>query len=275
MCKALSVSRSGYYDWCKRPQSQRQQDNQQIIELLRESHQQCEGMCGLDKMLDDVREKFPSCSRNRVYRLQKQENLYSVRKKKAFRVCTTDSKHNLPIAENLLQREFQVNIPNTVWVTDITQIETQKGTAYLAIVKDLHDKEIVGWSLANHMRTELCLNALSNAVKKRHPSAGLIHHSDRGSQYCSYAYQDALKQHKMIASMSRKGNCWDNACAETFFSTIKTERIHRHKYENMEALRRDLFWYIECFYNRKRRHAALGNLTIPAFQVLATSRRAV
>ena len=124
------------------------------------------------------------------------------------------------------------------------------------------------------MRAELCLDALSNAVKKRRPPAGLIHHSDRGSQYCSYAYQNVLKQHKMISSMSREGNCWDNACAETFFSTIKTERIRRHKYKNLKSLSRELFWYIECFYNRKRRHAALGNLTTPAFQTSKNAHHA-
>ena len=131
-------------------------------------------------------------------------------------------------------------------------------------MKDLHDKEIVGWSLADHMKTELCLDALNHAFKKRRPKAGLIHHSDRGSQYCSYAYQEGLRKYKMQCSMSRKGNCWDNACLETFFSTIKTERISKRKYTDIEELGRDIFWYIECFYNRRRRHEALGNLTIPA-----------
>jgi putative transposase len=137
---------------------------------------------------------------------------------------------------------------------------------YLAIVKDLYDKEIVGWSLDTHMRTDLCIAALEAAVKKRRPKAGLIHHSDRGSQYCSNAYQEKLRKYRMTCSMSRKGNCWDNACAETFFSTLKSERIRHQKYQDKEALRRDLFWYIEYFYNRHRRHLALDNLTIPQFQ---------
>lgn len=131
------------------------------------------------------------------------------------------------MAENLLQQKFQVDQPNTVWVTDITYLDTEDGPAYLAIVKDLHDKEIVGWSLEHHMRTELCLTALDTAIVNRRPPKGLIHHSDRGSQYCSYAYQAKIAHHNMLCSMSRKGNCWDNACAETFFSTLKVERIER------------------------------------------------
>src|SRR5665648_1180073 len=139
---------------------------------------------------------------------------------------------------------------------------------YLATVKDIFHKEIVGWSVADHMRTELCLKALENAVMKHRPPKGLMHHSDRGSQYCSKDYQEALKNYRMICSMSRKGNCWDNACAETFFSTIKSERIRNKVYKTHEEARRDIFWYIECFYNRRRRHQALGNITPEAFKQL-------
>ena len=269
MCNVLDVSRSGYYEWLSRPASQRNKENQRILELMKNSHDACQGMCGLTKMLEDIREEIPHCSRNRAYRIQKDHQIYSVRKQKPFRVCTTDSEHLLPVADNLLQQKFNIDQPDKVWVTDITYLSTEEGTAYLAIEKDIHDKEIVGWSVEYHMRTELCLAALETAVKRRRPGAGLIHHSDRGSQYCSDAYRENLKSHKMQCSMSRKGNCWDNACAETFFSTLKSERIRGKKYKNIEELRRDLFWYIESFYNRNRRHAALGNLTIPAFKKLA------
>lgn len=232
---------------------------------MKQSYEDCQGMCGLDKLLADVRDLFPKCSRNRAYKIQKNHKFYSVRKK-SYRICTTDSNHNLPIAENLLNQEFDISEPNTVWVTDITQMTTLEGTLYLAVVKDLCTKEIVGWSAQNHMRKELCLEALNNAVKRHRPTAGLIHHSDRGSQYCSNDYQDALIKNHMICSMSRKGNCWDNACAETFFSTIKSERLHHKRYATFEEAKQDIFWYIECFYNRKRRHQALENQTIFEFK---------
>lgn len=265
MCDIWDVSRSGYYEWLDRPESKRSQEDTRILEVMKKSYMACQGMCGLDKLLGDVRESFPTCGRNRAYRLQKRFGLYSARKK-PYKVQTTDSDYILPIAENILNQDFVVQAPNTTWVTDITYLQIGNETMYLAIVKDLYDKEIVGWSLDTHMRTELCLAALDAAVKKRRPKAGLIHHSDRGSQYCSHAYQEQLKKYHMICSMSRKGNCWDNACAETFFSALKSERTRHQKYQNKDELHRDLFWYIEYFYNRHRRHQALGNLTIPQFQ---------
>ncbi|MBP2643424.1 MAG: hypothetical protein H6Q67_1311 [Firmicutes bacterium] len=273
MSAIWGVSRGGYYDWLNRSESKRFQEDARVLEIMKKSYADYQGMCGLDKLLGDVREEIPTCSRNRVYRLQKQHSLYSIRKK-PFKICTTDSNHTLPIADNILNQDFEVQAPNTVWVTDITYLQHGSETMYLAIVKDLYDKEIVGWSLDIHMRTELCLAALESAVKKRRPQAGLIHHSDRGSQYCSQAYQEALSNYHMICSMSRKGNCWDNACAETFFSTLKSERIRHQKYHNTEELRRDIFWYIEYFYNRHHRHQALGNITIPQFQHKNTNQMA-
>lgn len=264
MCEALDVSRSGYYEWDVRSPSQRQKTNEEILKILKDSHTKAQGMIGLDKMWDDVKDAGINCSRNRVYKIQKANGLYSIRKK-PFRVCLTDSNHNLPKAPNLLNQEFGVSRPCAVWVTDITQIVTGEGKLYLAAVKDLYNKEIVGWAVANHMRTELCTEALKNAVMKRRPPKGLIHHSDQGSQYCSKDYIDELAKYGMIRSMSRKGNCWDNACAETFFSTIKSERLHHRSYKTFENARRDIFWYIEYFYNRNRRHAALGNQTPEAF----------
>jgi putative transposase len=265
MCEALDVSRGGYYEWLHREPGKRAEESDKILELMKQSHTECQGMCGLDKLLGDIREKFPKCSRNRAYKLQKAHGLYSVRKR-PFRVCLTDSNHDLPIAENLLNQKFDISEPGKVWVTDITQLTTDEGTLYLATVKDICTKEIVGWSVADHMRKELCIDALENAFKRHRPAPGLIHHSDRGSQYCSHKYQEKLTEYKMRCSMSRKGNCWDNACAETFFSTIKSERLHHKTYKTFLEAHQDIFWYIESFYNRRRRHQALGNQTIPEFK---------
>ena len=264
MCQTLEVSRSGYYDWKDRPPSIRELENREILKIAIRSHTECQGIYGLDKMLEDVREIYPQCSRKRLYRIQKENKLYSKRKKK-FK-ATTNSNHQLPVAENLLNQNFKTDRPATVWVTDISYIVTWEGWLYLATVKDIFTKEIVGWATADNMRTELCLKALKNAIMRHSPPKGLIHHSDRGVQYCSKEYQAFLKKHGIICSMSRKGNCYDNACAETFFSTIKCEMLYHKKYRTQKDAHKDIFWYIEVFYNRKRRHQALGYLTPAEFK---------
>lgn len=264
MCQILDVSRSGYYDWDERPKSNREKENEKILKIAKKSYEDSRGMYGLDKLLEDVREEFPNCSRNRLYRIQKQNNLYSKRKRK-FK-ATTDSNHNLPVAENILKQDFTTDSTNEVWVSDISYIDTDEGWLYLATVKDIFNKEIVGWTVSNNMKTDLCMRALDNAVRKHRPQEGLIHHSDRGVQYCSNDYQNYLRKHKMICSMSRKGDCYDNACAETFFSAIKCEMLYHKKYKTREEARRDIFWYIEIFYNRKRRHQTLGYKTPVQFK---------
>lgn len=221
-------------------------------------------MCGLDKILADVRETYPKCSRNRLYAIQKKNQLYSKRKRK-FK-ATTNSNHKLPVADNLLNQDFTTDRPAAVWVTDISYIATDEGWYFLATVKDIFTKEIVGWAAADNMKTELCLNALKNAIMRHRPPKGLIHHSDRGVQYCSKEYQEFLKKNHMICSMSRKGNCYDNACAETFFGTIKCEMIYHNRYKTRKEAHADIFWYIEVFYNRKRRHQALGYLSPAEFK---------
>lgn len=258
MCRTLEVSRSSYYAWEIRPECKRIAENKKITEVAKQSHAECNGMCGINKILGDVREHFPTCSRNRLYKLQKANKLYAKRKRKYK--ATTNSNHNLPVAPNLLNQNFETTKPNAVWVTDISYIDTYEGWLYLATVKDIFTKEIVGWATADNMRTELCINALENAIKRHKPTKGLIHHSDRGVQYCSKEYQKLLKKHQITCSMSRKGNCYDNACAETFFSTIKCEMLYHKKYITREEVRRDIFWYIEIFYNRRRRHQAIGNI---------------
>ncbi|WP_152997304.1 IS3 family transposase, partial [Desulfitobacterium hafniense] len=264
MCQTLEVSRSGFYDWDGREPSSRQKEDEEILKVLKKKHTEAQGIIGLDKLWEDVKEAGFQCGRNRVYRLQKANQLYSVRKK-PFRIGLTDSNHSLPKAPNLLNQNFQADTPNTVWVTDITQFKVGSQKVYLAAIKDLFHKAIVGWAVANHMRTELCLEALRNALKRHRPAKGLIHHSDGGSQYGSAAYIQELEQHGIIRSMSSKGNCYDNASAETFFSTIKSERLHHRKYRDLTEARNDIFWYIESFYNRKRRHQALGHIAPEEF----------
>lgn len=264
MCEILDISRSGFYDWLSRPTSRRAEETYRIADAAIKSFHALRGMCGLDKILCDVRLKFPKCSRNRLYKIQKQHGLYSKRKRKYK--ATTNSNHQLPVADNILNQNFNVDKPGKVWVTDISYIGTGQGWLYLATVKDIFTKEIVGWATDDNMRTELCIKALNNAVMRHRPPKGLIHHSDRGVQYCSCDYQEILKKNNMICSMSRKGNCYDNACAETFFSTIKCELLYNVQYATREQARRDIFWYIETFYNRQRRHQALSYMTPNTFR---------
>ena len=209
MCQLLNVSRSGYYLWNKPSKSKIKDENKKILKTAQTSYFKNHGICGLDKLLYDVRKEFPHFSRQRLYRIQKENKLYSIRKRKYK--ATTYSDHKLPVAENLLNQNFKVESPNSVWVTDISYIST---------------KEIVGWATADNMKTSLCITALKNAIRRYRPEPGLIHHSDRGIQYCSSEYQEFLKWNKIICSMSRKGNCYDNTCAETFFSTIKCELLY-------------------------------------------------
>lgn len=259
MCEILKISRSSYYASFKRSTSKRTKETQGIIKSALKSYEESKGMCGLDKILADVRVSYPKCSRKRLYKIQKEYRLYSKRKRKYK--ATTYSNHKLPVAENILNQNFKADKPGAVWVADISYIATREGWLYLATVKDIFTKEIVGYATADNMRTELCIKALENAIMRHKPSKGLIHHSDRGVQYCSCEYQAMLRRNNMICSMSRKGNCFDNACAETFFSTIKCEMLYNNTYSTREVARRDIFWYIEVFYNRKRRHQALGYLS--------------
>ena len=223
MCQLLDVSRSVYYSWLTSKPSKRGQEDILILEAIKKSYQENRGVCGLDKIFDDVKEIIP-CGRNRVYRLMKENGIKAKRQRK-FK-ATTNSKHNLPIAENVLNQNFKATRPNQIWVSDISYIHTEEGFLYLAIVKDLYTKEIVGWHTDRTMTRELVVKALNIAILRHRPPKGLIHHSDRGVQYCSAEYQELLKKHDFICSISRKGNCYDNACAETFFSTIKNELIY-------------------------------------------------
>jgi len=211
-----------------------------------------------------------SCNKKRVARLMKGAEIRSKRRKKYK--ATTDSKHNHPVAENLLDRDFSVETPDQVWVSDITYIPTEEGWLYLAAVKDLFQKKIVGWSMGERITKELAISALEMAISRRQPPAGLIHHSDRGSQYASGDYQQKLSDHGMLCSMSKKGDPWDNAPMESFFGTLKMELVHHRKYQSRAEARADIFEYIEVFYNRIRLQTALGMKSPEAYEAAYCAR---
>src|SRR6516162_7378498 len=199
-------------------------------------------------------------SRKRVERVMRQHDIRA-RAPRRFRVCTTDSKHSLAVAENLLDQNFVTDRPDQVWLADITYIPTGEGGLYLAVILDLFTRKVVGWAMRDHLRAELTIATLTMAIQRRCPTAGLIHHSDRGSQYAAGDYRDILQAAAIVQSMSRKGNCWDNAPMESFFGTLKTELVHQSEYPDRDTARRDLFAYIEGYYNRQRRHSAIGYIT--------------
>ena len=264
MCRVLEVSQSGYYRSLERPESPRKQENRAIYAVLKASYVQNKGRAGLNKLLADVRLKFPHCGRNRLYSIQKMSGLYSIRHRK-FK-ATTNSRHNYPVAPNLLHQNFHVDAPNKVWVTDITYIRTDEGWLYLAAVKDLFDRQIVGWATGSRIDADLCKQALSAAIRRYKPGAGLIHHSDQGVQYASREYQSLLQKNHIIPSMSRKGVPYDNACAESFFSTIKLEMIYHEYYATRAQAQAAVFEYVEVYYNRQRRNAAIGNISPAEFR---------
>jgi transposase InsO family protein len=267
MCRVLDVSRSGYYAWGKRPISARKMADQSLTEQIELIHQASRQTYGSVRIQVELAEQGIKCGHNRVARLMRQIGL-SAKQSRKFKISTTDSKHDDPIAANLLDRDFTSERPNQKWLGDITFIPTAEGWLYLAAVLDLYSRRIIGWAMAATLDRSLVLAALRMAIETRQPSPGLLHHSDRGSQYASQDYRDVLTKYQIQASMSRKGNCYDNAPMESFFGTLKTELIHqRHYLTRMEA-RTDIFEYIEVFYNRFRRHSALGYLSPVAFENL-------
>lgn len=263
-CRVLKVSLSGYYAWCGRGASAREIEDARLIDKIRGIYDASNGVYGVRRIHRQLLAAGESCSRNRVARLMRTCGIKARRKLK-YRV-TTDSKHCLPVAQNLLGREFYSAGRNQVWASDITYIWTLEGWLYLAAVIDLHSRMVVGWSIKKRLDRSLVLDALLMAVGRRNPGPGLIHHSDRGSQYASTDYQAALNKQNMRCSMSRKGDCWDNAVVESFFSSLKTERVHRRLYRSRDEARRDIFEYIEVFYNRVRLHSTLGYLSPEHFE---------
>lgn len=255
MCQVLNVSRSGYYQWLKRTPSKREKENEYIKNKIAEIYWRSRGTYGSPRIHKQLAKEGIHCSKKRVERLMKELGLKAKQKRK-FKV-TTNSKHNLPVRKNVLNRKFYINQPNKVWVSDITYIFTCEGWLYLAIILDLYSRKVVGWAMDKRMNKELVIDALQMAINKRELKKGLIFHSDRGSQYASYDFQKMLWQNGIISSMSRKGDCWDNAVTESFFATLKTELIYHNTYEYRFQARRDIFEYIEVFYNRQRLHSTL------------------
>jgi putative transposase len=258
LCTLLRVAKSGYQAWRSgRVAPPRALEDVRLLVAIKAAHQRGRGTYGAQKIRAELADQGIKAGLNRIKRLRTLHGIRCTHKKK-FRV-TTDSKHSLPVAENLLDRQFTRSAPNQVWVADITYLWTDEGWLFLAAVKDLHTCEIVGWAMDSRMTKTLVVDALRAAYWRKKPKPGLIHHSDRGSQYCSSAYRALQASYGMKTSMSRKGNCWDNAPMESFFGTLKTESLHHYRFNTREQARQVVFEYIEVFYNRTRRHATIGN----------------
>lgn len=257
MCEVLAVSVSGYRAWRRggTPGSSRLSDAQAAA-LMKAIHAEVKGAYGSRRMHRELKGRGHSIGLARVERLMR-DNGIRARHKRRFK-ATTDSKHSMPVADNLLERNFAPQAPNRVWTGDITYIQTGEGWLYLAVVLDLFNREVVGWSIKPRMTADIVTDALAMAWFRRKPEAGVIFHSDRGSQYASHAMRDKLLEYGMTASMSRKGNCWDNAPTESFFNSLKNERVHGTRYETRADAEADLFEYIAIFYNRRRRHSSLS-----------------
>lgn len=267
MCRVIGASRSGYYGWKRQPQSKRQKENEKILMEIKESHKNSRRAYGSPRITEDIVEKGIKCSENRVARLMKVHGIIAKTKKK-FK-ATTSSKHNLPVAENLLNQDFVAEKPNTVWVSDITYIWTLEGWLYLAVILDLYSRQVVGWAMSDRLTANFVIKALHQAIGRRNPVRGCIFHSDRGVQYASADFRDVLNSHGFIQSMSRKGNCYDNAVAESFFHTLKTEHVYDYRYETRAEAIQSVFEYIEMFYNRQRRHSAIGYRSPVSYELLA------
>jgi putative transposase len=260
MCRVLEVSPSGFYAWRSRPESARAADNRQLLVDLRRLQSQHHGRYGSPRMHAALRADGRGYSRGRVERMMRRHGIRALAGRR-FRPCTTDSRHALPVAPNLLAQNFRAPAPNRVWLADITYIPTGDGWLYLAAILDLATRKIVGWAMRDHMRTELTLAALLMAAQRRRPAKGLVHHSDRGSQYAAGAYVDQLAAIGAVASMSRAACCYDNAPMESFFHTLKVELVRQRHWATRDEARCDLFAYIEGYYNRQRIHSAIGYLT--------------
>jgi transposase InsO family protein len=257
MCAVLEVSPAGYYAWRERPVSERAKSSATLLAAIRQAHRDSSGRYGSPRVHAVLRTQGRGVSRGRIERMMRRYGIRAIMAPPR-RVCTTDSRHDQPIAPNLIARDFTAPAPNRVWLADITYIPTAQGWLYLAAVMDLFSRKIVGWAMRDHMQVELASAALTMAIRQRRPQAGLIHHSDRGVHYASRAYRDTLSGVGITASMSRKADCYDNAPMESFFHTLKTELVHHRNYKTRAEAQRDIFAYIEGFYNRTRLHSAIG-----------------
>jgi transposase InsO family protein len=266
MCSALEVSPAGYYAWLSRPPSFQEQRREALLVLIREAHEEARRCYGSPRVHAALKGKGEPCSVNTVAKIMRDNDIRAKTARK-FRCRTTDSNHALPVADNVLGRQFDPSGPNEAWVADITYVQTGEGWLYVAIVEDLYSRRVVGWSMADHMESRLVVDALEMAVQRRLPGEGLLAHSDRGSQYASDHYQRLLGKHGIECSMSGVGQCWDNAPAESFFATLKKELVHHEEYATRAEARASIFEYVEVFYNNQRLHSSLGYVTPAAYEL--------
>ena len=261
----FTIERSGYYAWLKRIPSERELANQDLDKKIEASYERHKGRYGSPRIAKELRAEGEKCSKHRVARRMRYHLGLRAKTKKKFK-ATTDSKHHLPVARNVLNRDFTTTGPDQKYVGDITYIWTEEGWLYLAVIIDIYSRKVVGWSIQPRMNKELVCDALMMALWRRGFPKGVICHSDRGSQYCSKEYQSMLNLYGLVCSMSRKGNCWDNAIAESFFHSLKTELIYLEKYSTREIAKQSVFQYIEGYYNKIRRHSAIGFLAPEVYE---------
>ena len=255
-CAIMGVSRSGFYDWRNREVSVREVSNIQLDEHIMRIYREHEGRYGYRRVCDELRDLGVSASLERVRRRMKRIGLRGIQSIK-FKY-TTNSRHNLPIAPNLLEQNFKVTAPNTAWVGDITYIRVKQQWLYLAVILDLYSRKVIGWAFGVRINAKLVCDALKSALRSRDYPTDVIMHTDRGSQYCSHAYQKLIKEYQLKCSMSGKGNCYDNAACESFFHTLKVEFVYQHSFGSIEHAQSMIFWFIEVYYNRKRKHSTIG-----------------
>jgi putative transposase len=267
MCQVLAVAPSGYYDWVDRPKSSTQQRREQLEQRIRVIHAAVKRRYGSPRIHAELRDQDETCCVNTVAKIMRAAGIQAVSHRK-FRVQTTDSRHDFPVAENHLNQTFVATKPDEVWLSDITYIHTSEGILYLATVLDLYSRMVVGWSMNTSMESRLVVDALAMAIQRRLPGEDLLLHSDRGSQYASEHYQRVLDQHNITCSMSRVGNCYDNAPMESFWASLKKEVVFQEAFPTIEAAKASLFEYIEVFYNRQRRHSALDYRSPAEFECI-------
>lgn len=272
LCRAMSVTRGGYWAWQRRLPSQRHRTDAVLLENIRKIHKGRRRVYGSPRVHEHLEKQGVRCGRKRIERLMR-ENGIRAKQSKKFRPATTDSKHGLPVAPNILNRRFQRQHPNEAWVADITYIPTEEGWVYLAAIMDLFSRRIVGWAMGDRISRHLAMRALDMAAQRRRPPRGLLHHTDRGSQYASVDYQKRLKKYGMICSMSRKGCCYDNAPMESWFHTLKVELVQDENFRTRREATAAIFEYMEVFYDRQRIHTALGGLAPAEIEEFARGRK--
>jgi putative transposase len=263
MCRVLRVHRSGYYAWLKKPLSDRAVEDRRLLALIKASHAAADSVYGSPRIFKDLREAGEICGLHRVARVMRQNGVrgVTVRKRPRYKAGAPSQ-----LAPNRLERQFTVDAPDRVWATDITYIRTWEGWLYLAAVMDLYSRKIIGWSMKRSLHRDIVLDALLMAVRRRRPRQNVLAHSDQGTQYGSDDWHRFCRDHGLVPSMSRRGNCWDNAVAESLFASLKRERVNRRNYRTVDEAKADVFDYIEMFYNPRRRHSHLGNVSPEAFE---------